>query len=100
MHEDSDGRGGVWTLHGLRAGRVFAVSGDLISELDVTVAAGDDVAGLGGALDGDDVVVGQGPVQRGHDDRLDGGDGVDDQVQGGKHVEALLAGSGGSGCSP
>lgn len=37
-------------LDGLRQGRVFVATGDLISELDVTVAAGDRVAGMGGDL--------------------------------------------------
>lgn len=47
-------------LASLRAGRVFVTTGDLISELWVTVTAGDQRAGIGGSLsvaEGADVVV-------------------------------------------
>lgn len=46
-------------LDGLREGRVFVATGDLITELDVTVSAGDRSAGMGGRL----VLDGAGPVQ-------------------------------------
>lgn len=47
-------------LDGLRNGRVFVTTGDLISELDVTVAAGGREASIGGQLNveaGENVVV-------------------------------------------
>lgn len=47
-------------LEGLRAGRVFVVTGDLIDQLDVEVRAGDQVAGMGEELtieSGTDVIV-------------------------------------------
>lgn len=37
-------------LNGLRSGRVFAVAGDLINELDVTAKSGTRSAGIGGTL--------------------------------------------------
>jgi hypothetical protein len=47
-------------LDGLRAGRIFVVAGDLISELDVTAESGDAKASMGGTL----------PVRRGEDVRI------------------------------
>lgn len=47
-------------LEGLRAGRLFVTTGDLISELDVTATTGGSSAGMGGTLTvpaGGDVVV-------------------------------------------
>lgn len=47
-------------LDGLRHGRVFVTTGDLVSELDVTAQAGGERAEIGGALKvspGDDVLV-------------------------------------------
>ncbi|WP_298158616.1 phosphoesterase [Brevundimonas sp.] len=47
-------------LDGLREGRVFVTTGDLISELDVTVSADDRTATIGGELvvgEADDIVV-------------------------------------------
>ena len=46
-------------LDGLREGRVFVTTGDLISELDMTVSAGGRTATMGGELDGgaDDILV-------------------------------------------
>jgi len=40
-------------LDGLRSGRIFAVAGDLISELDVVAKGGSRTAGLGGTLSAD-----------------------------------------------
>jgi hypothetical protein len=37
-------------LDGLRSGRIFIVTGDLVSELDVTASAGDESAEIGGSL--------------------------------------------------
>ena len=37
-------------LDGLRQGRMFAVAGDLVTELEVSLASGTDEAGLGGTL--------------------------------------------------
>lgn len=39
-------------MDGLRNGRVFVTTGDLVSELDVTVTSGDNSAGIGGTLNG------------------------------------------------
>ena len=46
-------------LDGLRGGRIFVTTGDLISELDVTASVGDETAAIGGALaiDGDVLVT-------------------------------------------
>jgi len=38
-------------LDGLREGRIFVTTGDLVSELDVTVQAGDQTATIGGAVE-------------------------------------------------
>ena len=40
-------------LDGLRSGRIFAVAGDLITELDVIARAGSRTAGIGGTLSAD-----------------------------------------------